>query len=169
MVLFAILMPLSYAKAEHHEFEEKETLVKIAFIFKILDYTKADWPENADMPLCFYGFSKEKFAFISSNLSQTPYKNIKLMRKEKGKSVDSCTIVYFDGSFADDYEAVVAKIKGKPILTIADIKYFADKGGIIEFYNYRDKIRFFINNEVALKQNIKFNAKLLELGGRRYD
>ncbi len=55
------------------------------------------------------------------------------------------------------------KYRRDSVLTIGDNKYFIDQGGIIEFYDYRGKIRFDIDEEKARKKGIFFNAKLLEL------
>lgn len=160
-------MNSAYAKEKNSNI--KETLIKVAFVFKFLDYLDPEWIGNGEISFCFFGFSDDKFAFLRDNVAKTSHSNINLIKKENITSRNECKIIYFDNNYKDNYQSVLKDLGDESIITVSDMKYFADNGGIIEFYNYRDKVRFFINNDDAVQRNIKFSAKLLELGGRRYD
>lgn len=166
---FLLFLQINSAFAKEQNSTVKETLIKVAFVFKFLDYLDPKWIGNGEISFCFFGFSDEKFSFLRDNVAKTSYSNVALIKKDNIESSNECKIIYFDNDYQENYQTVLKHLGNQSIITVSDMKYFADNGGIIEFYNYRDKVRFFINNDDAVQRNIKFSAKLLELGGRRYD
>lgn len=156
----------------------KTQIVKLAFIFRFVDYINfngdstgaAEVQASQDMlTMCLFGVSPENHQKILQLIGAEKLKKIDIVNKQKINSSKKCNIIYIDSYYQGDYIDILKYVADKPILTVSDIRYFSDNDGIVEFYNFRGKIRFFINNEAALKKNIEINAKLLELGGKKYD
>ncbi len=143
------------------------TKLKIAFIFKFVEFVDGKWTEAAkdgQINLAIVGnLSEEQKEFIKK-FEQQKARNmpVKIFFNPTNGQLTKSDIVFFYGgkkySFAED----LVKLSNG-VLTVSDIDYFANEGGMIEFFNFRGKMRFKINNKVAVSKGIRFNAKLLEL------
>jgi hypothetical protein len=49
------------------------------------------------------------------------------------------------------------------VLTISQIRGFADAGGIIQLFRAGDRVRFRINHRVARDRGLELSARLLDL------
>jgi len=59
--------------------------------------------------------------------------------------------------------AVLASLKGSPVLTVGETDRFGMLGGIINFYIEENRVRFEINIEAAEKARLKIGSQLLSL------
>ena len=143
-----------------------EEKLKTAFIFRFAEFIDMGWKHEKGTPVIFCIYTKlnqEKRDFYTkfSNRKMTG-DQLKIIYNPSKEDLENCEIVYFtnvDNIIMEDY---ISRIKDG-VITVSDSRYFIEKGGIIEFYKYRGKIGFSINNNKALESGIKFNAKLLEL------
>ncbi len=76
-----------------------------------------------------------------------------------------CNVLFFaTGCYKNlEYSKFLDKINSMGILSISDLRNFAEYGGIIELFPQNNKIRFKINLRSAEKANIKIHARLLQL------
>ncbi len=58
---------------------------------------------------------------------------------------------------------ILSKIKGLPILTVAESSNFCQSGGIVNFILVKNKVRFEINVDAAKRTGMKISSKLLKL------
>ena len=78
--------------------------------------------------------------------------------------IENCDILFVSNCTKDESYKVLKKINKKSILTIGNnIPMFCQNGGIINFTPKGSRKRFEINNNVAIKHNIKISSKLLTL------
>ncbi|MBF0573591.1 MAG: YfiR family protein, partial [Desulfamplus sp.] len=74
-------------------------------------------------------------------------------------------ILIINASEKKNIKPLLAKLKGKPILTIGDFQGFAHNGGIINFFKKaNNRIGFEINMESKELSGIKISSHLLKLG-----
>ena len=74
-----------------------------------------------------------------------------------------CQIVYADES-RHRYKANLFRfVKDYPILTVSDMKKFVARGGMIEFFNLGNKIRFMMAPKNIKKARLKASARILQL------
>jgi hypothetical protein len=57
-----------------------------------------------------------------------------------------------------------AHVAGKPVLLVGETPGFAERGGIINFYQSGTNVRFELNPEKGTESQLSLNAKLLSLG-----
>jgi hypothetical protein len=57
-----------------------------------------------------------------------------------------------------------AEAAGKPVLLVGESPGFAERGGIINFYQSGSNIRFELNPDKSVEARLSLNAKLLTLG-----
>ena len=168
IILLASLLFASTIFAKESDVSIDEQRLKIAFIFKFIDFVDSKWPvKNSEtINFCVYtGNNKKLSRNIDYYLKDARYSNNKMnvLFDISTKKVNECDIVYFTNIYSGKYERIINHIKRKGVLTIGDKKYFADNYGMIEFIKYRGKIRFKINSKSAMKAGVIFNSKLLEL------
>jgi hypothetical protein len=76
-----------------------------------------------------------------------------------------CHIVFVTRSVAKDLEAkVFALYSDKPVLLVGESPGFAERGGVINFYQSGANVRFELNPERGVKSKLSLDAKLLSLG-----
>jgi hypothetical protein len=165
LVCFCFLTKVNAKHSISHN--PTEETVKIAFISKFAKYIDNNWIRDNKIKLCILGKIhnlddiKSTFKNTSINSYQLQILDVKdsyIVKKE-------CNILYFSKLYRSDPKIIIDKFY--KLLSIGDLRYFTDNGGIIEFFNYRGKVRFKINEQAAKKANIVFNSKLLELGELR--
>lgn len=142
--------------------EYDENLIKLAFILKVIDFIDKMPTDTKNLDLCIYGFSKDEVNIISEDLKYSKSYNIELVNSPSLQKITKCNIVFFRNDY-DNYKNILDYTEEYPILSFAEIKYFTDNKGLVEFYKYKGKYKFLINNDLAIKKNIFFNAKLLEI------
>ncbi|MBT4922399.1 MAG: YfiR family protein [Rickettsiales bacterium] len=151
-------MPKAHASAP----EYNETRIQLAFIFKVLDFIDSLPNSENTLELCLYGFPSDEVNVIRPDIDHSKRTDIKLVNEPDINKIKSCNIIFLSKNYTD-YKNILDYTKNSPILTFAEIKYFTDEGGMVEFYKYKGRYKFIINNELAMNQNILFNAKLLEI------
>jgi len=57
----------------------------------------------------------------------------------------------------------MAEVKGKPVLTVADMDGFLRAGGVINFVLEGSKVRFLIDQEAAGRSGLQISSKLMRL------
>jgi YfiR/HmsC-like len=76
-----------------------------------------------------------------------------------------CHILFVPGAVSHEAEAkLFQQVAGKPILLVGESNGFAERGGIINFYQSGANIRFELNPDKASEAQLSFDAKLLSLG-----
>jgi hypothetical protein len=142
--------------------EYNETRIQLAFILKVLDFVDSFPGDKDQLQLCLYGFSGDEVEFIRQDIDYSKHTKIILHNQPKLQNPRSCNIIFFNKNYVE-YKNILDYTKDSSTLAFAEIKYFSDHGGMVEFYKYKGKYKFIINNELAIKKNISFNAKLLEI------
>jgi hypothetical protein len=165
ITLIALITCFSFLTSQSNKVyasEYNENQIKLAFILKVIDFIDKMPTDTKNLDLCIYGFSKDEVNIISEDLKYSKSYNIELTNSPSLQKITKCNIVFFHNDY-DNYKNILDYTKDYPILSFAEIKYFTDYGGLVEFYKYKGKYKFLINNELAIKKDIFFNAKLLEI------
>ncbi len=146
----------------NHTDAAKISQLKTAFVYNFVRFSK--WPEgtfdNNTFVIGHLG-SQEK-SFIKSLEKKTFKKNtVKVIAINDAQSIETCHLIYIssDGEYNNDF---LKNIK-TPTLLVGDKKGFIKKGGMIEFVNINNKIRFKIDQKRAESLGLKISAQLLKL------
>jgi len=78
--------------------------------------------------------------------------------------VKSCHVLFISKSEKDQIPLILKRLEGLPILTISELDGFADRGGVVNFYTEKNRVRFEINHESARRKGLKITSQLLCLG-----
>lgn len=74
-----------------------------------------------------------------------------------------CQIVYAVGSAAQPVSAILAALRGKPVLTVTDEASDPTAKGILNFVIVDDRVRFEIDARAAAEDGLNISSKLLSL------
>ena len=76
-----------------------------------------------------------------------------------------CHILFVAASVSQESETkLFEQLAGKSILVVGESTGFAERGGIVNFYQSGPNIRFELNPDKASQAQLSFDAKLLSLG-----
>jgi hypothetical protein len=82
------------------------------------------------------------------------------------EALRGCHIVALDPGLGDAAGAIVAGLRGSPVLTVGETPGFIDAGGMVGFVTRGAKLRFEINTAAAAAGGLRFRAKILRLAER---
>jgi len=151
----------------------REYQLKAVFLLRFGQFV--DWPVAA--------FPKPDSPFVIGVLGPDPFgssldeavrgekirgRDIEIHHFRRVEEVDACHILFIN-SREEPLESILARLKGRSILTVGDSENFARRGGIIRFLTEQGKVRLRINLEAAKANNLVVSSKLLrwaELAGK---
>ena len=153
------------SRAESGKLTEYE--VKASYLYNFAKYV--EWPtsafsrENTPLTICIVG--KSPLNDVIESLAGKTIKNRRLVVRQfsRVEDLNECHILFINAAVKTPLAQIVTSMASRPILTVSDSKGFAAEGGIIEFVPVGEKIRFAINNRVALQMHLKISSHLLRL------
>ncbi len=166
-ILPVILIVTGYGKV----FAQSGNELIALYIINLEKPASVEWPNStSSFTIGIYGIdetSNNRVAKILSQKVQELNQSGKKWRFEYYhdiQEINNCHILFFPNEIPTSQTIhVINKIKGKPILTVANnISGFCEAGGIINFTLDSAK-QFQINKNEALKANIKITPGLLML------
>lgn len=148
--------------------ESKEYYVKAAFLYNFVKFV--EWPDTkaianvTNIDICVLG--SNPFGEAESVFREASTERLKLTllheRAWKGTNAN-CHILFISRSEAGDLEQVLAALRTAPVLTVSEIEGFANRGGMIGFVTYQNKIKLVINRKAASTAGLRVDAQLLEV------
>lgn len=142
--------------------------IKAAFIYNFTKFV--EWADQSGidqldtLSLCILG--EDPFGETIDKLEGRTVQNlsIRIQRLESMNGQTNCQIMFISQSEIENLSPIFMALgKETGLLTISDIKGFADSGGIIELVLNDNKISFIINIEAARQANVYLSSKILRL------
>jgi len=143
-----------------------EYQVKAAFLLNFGKYV--EWPASALAPdalaICVLGTDP-----FGAALDQTLAgrriggRRLQARRVTDVSQARGCNILFVGRAKPARLDAVFSGLEGQPILLVGEQERFARKGGIINFIEVDQKIRFEINEAAARRARLKISSQLLKL------
>jgi len=141
--------------------------VKAAFLSKFGPFVT--WPESsfgdasAPFRICILG--EDPFGQTLERIAGDHVvggRPIEVSRLDWGASVDGCAIAYLAGTEREAAQRALARMSGRPILTVTDSAN-GDSRGIVHFVVEDDRVRFHIDAAAAADSGLAISSKLLGL------
>jgi len=142
--------------------------VKADMLYNIAKFIK--WPEQSyahtDGQLVFTILGDDALAeALAANLSTKTINGhpvfVRVVRRVQDAT--GSQILYIASSEANRLGEVLKAVEGSPALTVADSSGFVALGGMVDFSDAHERIRFEINQARAERAGLKISAKLLAL------
>jgi hypothetical protein len=157
----------SAAYGQSSEDAELEYRVKAAFL---LNFTKfVTWPDNpsvnADKSIivCVLGNNPFGKALDSIQGKEVSGRPIKIIYETDPKSLPYCHVIFISANLGDSASEILRKLSAQHVLTVGESKSFSKSGGMIDFINIDNKIRFEINPSAVEAASLKMSSQLLKL------
>jgi|WetSurMetagenome_2_1015567.scaffolds.fasta_scaffold162175_2 hypothetical protein len=145
-----------------------EYQVKGAFLYNFMKFV--DWPEksfdspNEPIVLGVIGPNSLVSALEEVIRGKTVKGHPLIVHGLKSREWEKkCHVLYFLKSDPAQTRDWIARVQGKPVLTVGEMENFAALGGAINFYLSENQVRFEINPEVAEMSGLKISSQLLAL------
>ena len=148
-VVSVVLLCTSAGRAQ----DVTESSLKAAFIYNFAKFT--EWPADvlpatATFTACVLGDNATRDALDRIVKGrQLSGRTISVSEVQLGVGLRSCHLLYLSGVTPAQIAAIVAAVRGAPVLTISDIDDFARGGGIAQMFVENGKMRFDLNLDVA--------------------
>jgi len=80
-----------------------------------------------------------------------------------GEDLRGAHILFISTSERKRLPVILSSLRGSSVLTVSDGAGFLDAGGMIQFLNENDRVRFAINVDATTRAKLKISSKLLSL------
>jgi hypothetical protein len=80
-----------------------------------------------------------------------------------GEDLRGAHILFISASERKRLPMILSSLRGSSVLTVSDMAGFLDAGGMIQFLNENDRVRFAINMDSTSRAKLKMSSKLLSL------
>jgi len=160
--LFTMGSNATYAREEKVAEE-----IQAQFIMNYVPYTK--WPRSVrksgdPVTVCVMDGDLTAVYLRKSNENRNKQYSMRVKEKDKKSDFSECHILYLSSSYESTKEYVIGATKGKPILTISDIKGFAKSGGITGFQVTPGKdVTLEVNMESLRASAVEIDSDLLSI------
>ncbi|MBL9139460.1 MAG: YfiR family protein [Verrucomicrobiales bacterium] len=144
----------------------KEHEVKAAFLVNFAKFV--EWPSDA--------FAEDKSAVVIGIIGDDPFgdslprmvkgqttkqRDIEIRRFDAGEDPQGCQVLFLSRSLGPKTTEVLARVQGRPVLTVGETEDFVRQGGVIGFAIVDQSVRFDIHLKVAQDARLKISSKLL--------
>lgn len=143
------------------------SLVKVAFLFNFARFT--DWPARAFQapmtPLRFCVLGEDPFGapFDAIANKEVRGRPVTVDRVAAAGDAARCHVLYVSGSENRRLAEILESVRGRPVLTVAEMADFAKSGGIINLKTVDNRIRFEVNLTAARQAGLRFSSRFLNL------
>jgi len=124
-----------------------------------------EWPDARDQLTFAVLGDDDLAAVVASTLSTKTLPGRKLYVRciRRPEDARDCQVLFIAPSEASRIPQVVQAVEGHSVLTVADTPGFTLAGGMVDFVQDNDRVRFEINLGTAERARLKISAKLLAL------
>lgn len=145
-----------------------EHQVKAAFLYNFARFV--DWPawalDGARSPFIIGVLGDDPIAdTLTLMLADKDVRGhpIEVHRWSEARDIDRAHILYIGPEESFVLPRVLQSVEGRPVLTVADIDAFAERGGMVGFRVEDRRVRFDINIDKATEAGLSMSSQLLKL------
>lgn len=144
--------------------------IKAVFLTNLTHFVT--WPDNGnsgqDHPFIIGILGPDPFESILDKAVAGETKNGRPLKIERYRHLDEvdlhrCAILFLHASQVEQWERIRPRIAGSPILTVADVQGFPERGGMVNLLKTGQKIEVEINREAVQRSGLVMSSKLLSL------
>ena len=170
LALLTMLIPICLINAQERQAQESlsEYQVKAAYLFNFLKFVEYPSESFADplAPIVIGVIGDDPFgsALPQVVIGKTVQGRDLVVRLYRpGEDLRRAHILFISASERRRLPAILAGLRGSSVLTVSDAAGFLDAGGMIQFLNENDRVRFAINIDATTRGKLKVSSKLLSL------
>jgi len=143
----------------------KEYRVKAAFLINFGKFVH--WPgERPGQPLVLGVFGKDPFGEVLDAFAGKKVRGRELVvrRVSTIAKASACHVLFVGRAERARRAKLLRALRKTIVLSVGEVKGFAHRGGVVNFYLKDGKVRFEINIDAAARARLKIDPRLLRLG-----
>jgi hypothetical protein len=175
VTLFFFLVPVQICSADADTANISEYDLKAVCLYNFIQF--AYWPAakepRKEIPVIIGVVGRSPFgrAFddLQAQLQNAGKKNISVVNHgpyQDGMDLRQSHLLFICVSERKNVGAIIASLKGAPVLTVSDMDGFLETGGMINLVVSNNRVRWAINRTALNATGLHLNAKLLQLAVR---
>jgi hypothetical protein len=139
-----------------------EDKLKVAIIGKIAKFVQWNKPATKNFSITVLNTKNQFFKTLLEG-KRVNSKPIKIIYINNINNLKESDILYISQNSSQNLQSIFKAVKNKNILTISDIRGFAQKGGMIQLYTKNQKLKLRINVNSVKAGNLKIKSSLLRI------
>lgn len=143
-----------------------EYQLKAAYLVNFARFVS--WPAAADggdeFSICVLG--TDPFgAALDTTVSDVTVGGRRAVPRRLGAlgGMDGCRVLFVSAAEAARLETILAALGDRPVLTVSDMPQFARRGGMIQFVNDGERVRFEVDLQPAQDAGLTLSSNLLRV------
>ena len=139
--------------------------VKTGFIYNFANFVS--WPPTAfkdkdeDLVLCLVSDTPAADALFKLNDQTIRGRKIKVISYSQESCLDASHILYIATQDRNLVQKLLGIARERNILTIGEIEGFTQMGGVINFFEEKNRLRFKVNIDAAKRAGLTMSSQLL--------
>jgi hypothetical protein len=148
--------------ASAQSMSSREYEIKAAYLYNFIKYV--DWPTTKDT-ITIGVLGGNPFGPALAPLNGKVAKGRRVVVRELGsvRDAQNCQMVFVSSSEKQRLPEIFENSKSAHVLTVGESQGFAQDGGIINFIEENNKVRFEINEDAARRTGLNISSELLKL------
>ena len=174
--LLLVVVPVCYADQDSPSTSEYALKAVCLYNFTHFAYWPAAKEPKKSEPVIIGVVGRSPFggAFedLQVYLQEAHKQNISIVYHgpyREGMDLQQSHLLFISASEQKNIGAIIASLKGAPVLTVSDMDGFLEAGGMISLIVRNNKVRWAINRMTLNSAGLQLNAKLLQLAVRIKD
>lgn len=155
--LFSLAPVIRAQSASQREYE-----IKAAYLYNFIKYV--DWPSYGDtITIGVLGGNPFGPALAPLNGKVVKGRRLVVRELDSVRDAQKCQIIFVSASERQRLQEIFESLRSARVLTVGETQGFADGGGMINFIEENNKVRFEINAEAARRTGLNISSELLKL------
>lgn len=155
--------------AAAQSYRSSEGEVQAASLFNLTKFV--EWPDSsfddAQTPIMvgilggdpWVGFHLRRMAAVE----KVQGRSVVIRNERFGDDLRGCHVLFVSTSQRQHIPEILASLRDANVLTVSDLKGFADAGGMVQMEMEQGRARFVVNLDAATQSKLRVSAKLLAL------
>jgi YfiR/HmsC-like len=136
--------------------------IKADYLCKFIRYV--DWPSYGDtITIGVLGDNPVGAALTEYNGTTVKGRRVVIKELDSLRDAQKCQIIFVSSSEKQRLQEIFENLRYAHVLTVGEMKGFAQGGGMINFVGEKNKIHFEINVEAASRTGLNISPELLKL------
>ena len=141
-----------------------EYQVKAAYLVNFARFV--EWPADDAAPFAMCVLGADPFgAVLDATVADVTVRGRRAgaRRVASPADADGCRVLFISASETTRLEAILTSLDRRAVLTVSDMPQFARRGGMIQFVNDGDRVRFEVDLDPAQAVGLTVSSNLLRV------
>ncbi len=146
----------------------REYDLKAVFLYNLASFV--NWPKFAfpapDAPFVIGVLGDDPFGRVLDDVVANEFVGTHPFRVHRFRRIDdveNCQLLFISESESRHVESILRRLRGKPVLTVADLQGFAEAGGMVGLRTEHEQLQLYVNPAAAEAATLSLSSKLLEV------